>query len=245
MAFSMFLTLICPFPLLQEGGDDFPAEYQRFHEEWRKEQLAAQEAMRGAKTPQERQKIWNEKNPDGAYLPKFQDLAERAKGTPTAAKALVWVYLRAKNLAKGREAAAALDRLLESHLDAPELEEIAGSLQHGGGERDRDALQTIARKSTQRTVQAAARFSLARRLLHYRQATEEEQKEAREHLESIRRDYADTKYAAQVEPWLFELENLQIGKTAPDFEATDVEGKAFQLSDYRGKVVVLDFWGFW
>ena len=25
----------------------------------------------------------------------------------------------------------------------------------------------------------------------------------------------------------------------------DVDGVAFKLSDYRGKVVVLDYWGFW
>jgi len=41
------------------------------------------------------------------------------------------------------------------------------------------------------------------------------------------------------------LENLVIGKVAPDFSTTDVEGVDFKLSDYRGKVVVLDFWGFW
>ena len=40
-------------------------------------------------------------------------------------------------------------------------------------------------------------------------------------------------------------EGREVGNRAPDFEATDVEGKSFKLSDYRGKVVVLDFWGFW
>jgi hypothetical protein len=38
---------------------------------------------------------------------------------------------------------------------------------------------------------------------------------------------------------------LIVGCRAPDFEATDVDGVRFKLSDYRGKVVVLDFWGFW
>lgn len=31
-------------------------------------------------------------------------------------------------------------------------------------------------------------------------------------------------------------------KMAPDFTAYDENGKAYQLSDFRGKVVVLDFW---
>jgi peroxiredoxin len=35
---------------------------------------------------------------------------------------------------------------------------------------------------------------------------------------------------------------LRAGYPAPDFSFTDLEGKARKLSDYRGKVVLLDFW---
>jgi hypothetical protein len=44
---------------------------------------------------------------------------------------------------------------------------------------------------------------------------------------------------------LFVLRNLAIGKEAPDIEGEDLDGKRFKLSDYRGKVVILDFWGHW
>lgn len=44
---------------------------------------------------------------------------------------------------------------------------------------------------------------------------------------------------------LYEMRNLVIGKVAPEIEGKDVDGKAFKLSEYRGKVVVLDFWGHW
>ncbi len=35
------------------------------------------------------------------------------------------------------------------------------------------------------------------------------------------------------------------GKVVSDFSATDLDGKPISLQDYRGKVVLLDFWGVW
>ncbi len=36
-----------------------------------------------------------------------------------------------------------------------------------------------------------------------------------------------------------------IGKPVSDFSATDLDGNPISLQDYRGKVVLLDFWGVW
>lgn len=43
---------------------------------------------------------------------------------------------------------------------------------------------------------------------------------------------------------LYEIRNLRVGKKAPDIEGEDQDGKCFKLSDYRGKVVLLDFWSY-
>jgi hypothetical protein len=43
---------------------------------------------------------------------------------------------------------------------------------------------------------------------------------------------------------LFEIRHLRVGKAAPDIEGEDQDGKRFKLSDYRGKVVLLDFWSY-
>lgn len=75
-------------------------------------------------------------------------------------------------------------------------------------------------------------------------------KEAESFFERASKDYADVKTfrgtVGQVaERELFELKNLSIGKPAPEIVGEDIDGKPLKLSDFKGKVVVLDFFGDW
>ena len=73
--------------------------------------------------------------------------------------------------------------------------------------------------------------------------------------ETIVKDYADVAIAIpgrdatiigdSAKNALFEIRNLSMGCVAPEIEGADLDGKEFALSDYRGKVVMLDFWGDW
>jgi len=38
---------------------------------------------------------------------------------------------------------------------------------------------------------------------------------------------------------------VQKGEPAPDFELSDLNGKTHRLADYKGKVVVINFWASW
>ena len=74
--------------------------------------------------------------------------------------------------------------------------------------------------------------------------------EAERLLETVKQKYAtiDTRrrtLGQMAEGDLFEIRRLQIGMVAPEIEGEDVDGQEFKLSDYRGKVVLLDFWGDW
>jgi len=51
--------------------------------------------------------------------------------------------------------------------------------------------------------------------------------------------------AGDTDDVLFEVEHLAIGQEVPDLEGQDLDGTVFKLSDYRGKVVLLDFWAHW
>ena len=49
----------------------------------------------------------------------------------------------------------------------------------------------------------------------------------------------------RVEKMLFKVTHLVVGCEAPEIEGVDHDGDKFRLSEYRGKVVLLPFWGFW
>ena len=76
------------------------------------------------------------------------------------------------------------------------------------------------------------------------------QREAEQLLEEVVASYAQLgagrkTLGESAKGELFELRYLAVGKPAPEIEGDDVDGVHFKLSDYRGKVLFLDFWGFW
>jgi len=82
-------------------------------------------------------------------------------------------------------------------------------------------------------------------------AIEKVQQESEQLYERVVEKYADVKagfqgtIGDQAKNELFEMKFLSKGKPAPEIEAEDLDGKQFKLSDYKGKVVLIDFWGNW
>lgn len=55
----------------------------------------------------------------------------------------------------------------------------------------------------------------------------------------------DGTFAKIAERALFAIRHLSVGKLAPEIDGEDIHGKKLKLSDFRGKVVLLTFWGHW
>ena len=66
-------------------------------------------------------------------------------------------------------------------------------------------------------------------------------------IESMLTNYVDANkdLMEKAKNELFVVKNLSVGRKAMEIVGTDLDGKDFKLSDYRGKVVFLDFWGDW
>ena len=54
-----------------------------------------------------------------------------------------------------------------------------------------------------------------------------------------------TEYVKQMESMIARMEKIQVGSVAPDFTLPDVDGNPVNLSSFRGKYVLVDFWAAW
>ncbi|MGC6487226.1 MAG: peroxiredoxin family protein [Planctomycetota bacterium] len=166
--------------------------------------------------------------------------AARRFGGDDAVRLLAWAVVKLRHREVARKV---VDLLEERHMHSPAL---AAVLERAdmvarllGRERGPRFLAKVVEQSPHEVVRAWSLYwqsvALARRDAEASAALLARAEElARGHW------LADKIRAPQ-----FKQERLQLGMTAPDIEGEDVEGVSFKLSDYRGKVVVLDFWGFW
>jgi len=182
------------------------------------------------------------------YAAQMLKIATDYPKDPAAVDALVWVCT---NLASGADFDKALGMLVSDHADSPKLVTLCNTLSRSPtGEK---TLRTILEKSPHRDVKGVACFSLAQLLKNNADrggASAELPKEAETLLDRVVKEFADVKMGTrpigpQAEGILFEARHLSIGKVAPEIEGEDIDGVKFKLSDYRGKVVMIDFWGHW
>jgi hypothetical protein len=209
--------------------------------EFKKAQQDFHAAYRAAKTDDERRKVQSEQAPKpDAWAVRFQALADKAPKDPAAANCLAWI---AQNTRDRGMQKSALDRLLADHFESPSIRGVCQSLQYSQAPNADAFLRTVLDKSADHDAQGRACFTLAKRA-----ATDAKESEAL--LERTAGDFGDLKYGRatlgdKAKADLFETRNLVVDKTAPEIVGVDENGKPMKLSDFRGKVVMLDFWGFW
>jgi hypothetical protein len=233
-------------------------QYAAIAAEYQKAQVEFSKLYSQAKTEEERKEILSKLPNSKPFADRMLQVAEKYPKDDAAIDALQWVGMYAS-----QDGGRVAELVTKNHLADPRVVKLLPVfVRLPGGEK---LLRSLAEKNTAKDVQGLAYFYVAQNLKNQSSAAERQKnseaaanlmKEAEDLFERVEKDYGsirdprDTKEKLRtlrdlVEPELFELRFLTVGKTAPDIQADDLGGTAFKLSDYRGKVILLDFWGHW
>jgi hypothetical protein len=169
---------------------------------------------------------------------RFLDFAAKHNDDRAALDALMWVI---SNVEGTRALDRAVELVVQHHLDSGALKETCQRLANGPVANGETLLRTVLAKSPDREVKAWACFALAKDLARRAGSDEKRQAEVDRLVDRTGEEFADVRSLAGA---VGEFRR-SIGQIAPDIEGEDIDGETFKLSDYRGKVVVLDFWGNW
>ena len=245
---AIAVTILATFLSQQTGA----TEAQRSNAAIRLEKLDKQffadteswnKKMGAAKTDKERAPLWDT-YPPIAYASKYRELVRKYPSDPSTAKSATWLaqFGRDKN-----DRPEAIRILLKYHLKSSEIEPLISMLSYDSSSEATQLLRAYisSRKDPQKVLEA--KLALARKL------TGTDNAEAAKLLKEIElrgknfQEYKNSTrtLAEAATAALFEMNFLAVGKKAPDILGLDVEGKKFKLSDYAGKVIMLDFFGFW
>lgn len=230
-----------------ESFKELQADYDKQYNAYRRASITASRAR-------DREKMMEARK----LMPKFNDYAEQVMAfinedpsTPAARKDMFWALTKAGTTKTGKQIQSLL---LEHHIESKEIGTLISALSRSPGKATEKTLRSIVEKSPHDSVQANAIYSLIGYLEKTKSKADDEdeaQNEIDELFDTLKADFSEVEdargvsYFARLEGQRFAAEKLQIGLPVPDIIGEDVDGVEFKLSDYKGKVVVIDFWGDW
>jgi peroxiredoxin len=177
-------------------------------------------------------------------------LAENDPKSSFALDAAIWIVL---NTPDGPDVEKAADIVWREHIGSTNLVLLCEGLKELRHRSAMELLRSIIKDNPNANVRAHACFALATILKNQGNKAGDTQTvmEAAQMFERVvsesgrAADSDDVKLADDARSELFELRHLGIGRMAPEIEGVALDGQKMKLSDYRGKVVVLTFWGTW
>jgi tetratricopeptide (TPR) repeat protein len=234
-----------------EAAADALADIRQRHQEAVNEFRKAYEA---AEDESDRRKIFESKYPKAApYVAELVALAEEFRGTPPAAEALSFAIQLGESDAQANEA---LELLLRDHVESAAAGEVALFLGHSSSPKAIEFLEAVVELNPHAEARGRALFSLGTVFKAQSERRGEGEGDvvakarALAAFKTVVAEYSEVgghfgTLGTAAEGNIFEMERLQIGMPCPEITGKDADGVEFALADYAGKVVFLDFWGFW
>lgn len=190
----------------------------------------------------------------GPYIDRILTEVVKNPNDAMSKKGLTWSLSKCRT----RDQLGEIADLFKAHyLDDPIINLYARSLSRGFSEDQAKALQTLHDQTNREDTRYFCQYYLAVNLQNrtkYNRRLSPEAKQAyldkafailTKLNENPRVAEVSKSLASRISAVIFEKNNLSVGSQAPEIIGDDHTGTIFKLSDYRGKVVQLTFWGSW
>jgi thiol-disulfide isomerase/thioredoxin len=247
----MLAALLVAVPLLavdkdaDEKGNDRATQFKNIQTDYRKAVPQAQKDLRAAKTPKEQQAVFEKLNKE--FSPRLLKLVEADPKDKLSFEVLMFAI---QALPKVDDKVFAL--LADNWAKDEKMKLLCRFLIFRPRTEAKEMLQKVLGENKDKGAQGFACFALAK--LASEQQSEGDQKageEAEKYYERVTKEFADVEFAPmatlgeQAKGALFEARFLSVGRTPPNVESQNLDGKKVELKEYKGKVVVLDIWATW
>jgi hypothetical protein len=219
-----------------DGYKELAAEYDAAVTQWRASIESTEDKNARAEL--------RRNHPAKGYWERFEALSKSGEG-----RATLWLATNLKD--KGLKASERaplvtgyFETLFGTHVEAEWFGDAVAALMQ------EDKVESTAKVSLLRkavegakapTSKAPAMFGLGSLLL----GADATKAEGEQLLQAVAKDFPKTAWGTLAKGIFITEADLEIGKPAPDFYGESIDGFGFNLSDYRGKIVLLDFYGFW
>jgi hypothetical protein len=199
---------------------------------------------------------------DSKYADCFLELGKRDPDSQAGLNALLMADMA--GMGSPEKSAEAFSLLISHHPDDPRLTSTLARHQY---DLDTSEIQKLTAATHDHLVAAQARYVLgcsARRFHETAKARPEFEKalsaikevKVKSTANAAALDMTAERFKAPgsvlpeplrsaIEGALYELDTLEVGCIAPEIEGINQNGSPMRLSDFKGKVIFLDFWGDW
>lgn len=244
------------------------SEYESVDLEFKKAIAELRSLIAAVDSKDDKIRLLATRNPAPEFAKRFMEIAKKHSGTKAGLNAVLFAVQRTK----GDQKNEAMNLLIDSYSDQVDLVKVAQSLKGEVPSQDvENWLQAMIEKVDSESEKSAITVTFAKYVgqipyfqrtlavnpailkrysaaqLDYINSTRTQAQN--DHLAGMLQSVIDNSDQSRMETVakkeLYDLQNLQVGMVAPEIDGKDFDDIPFKLSDYRGKVVMLDFWGHW
>lgn len=209
-------------------------------------------ASRQQQSEAARVEVLVQNNPRPTHARKLVEMARDTEDSMIAVEALdAACQLIAQDASESAEVVLTdiLSLVQSRYVDHPRMAHLALSIGARATDPVRDLLRTLIEQSPHHDVRGAARLALAATLSEGNLA-DRYSVDRLQLYEAISEQFADVRLRGErlgdvVEEDLFAVTHLSRGRPALEIEGQDIDGETFRLSDFRGKVTLIDFSADW